>query len=114
MEGRKRCDHAGAGSEWHLFDESPADPQVIRPHYARANDEGRTLIQTALQSAATLASSDTELRVTLSPLSSPRRSQAVAALCDTLNKARPVCQAPTSACDSPSRDIQTDQNRTSL
>jgi DNA-binding CsgD family transcriptional regulator len=59
---------------------------LIRPHYARAEEEGRTLIQTALQSSATLEPTDQELRVTLSPLSSPHRSQAVAALCETLNK----------------------------
>ena len=58
----------------------------IRPHYARTEDEGRTLIQTALQSTAALEPTKHELRVTLSPLSSPHRSQAVAALCETLNK----------------------------
>jgi transposase len=60
---------------------------LIRPHYARAEDEGRTLIQTVLQSTATLEPTDQELRVTLSPLSSPHRSQAVAALCEDLNAA---------------------------
>jgi len=60
---------------------------LIRPHYARTEDEGRTLIQTALQSAAALEPTKDELRITLSPLSSAHRSQAVAALCETLNKA---------------------------
>ncbi len=60
---------------------------LIRPHYARAEDEGRTLIQTVLQSTATLEPTDQELCVTLSPLSSPHRSQAVAALCQNLNTA---------------------------
>jgi transposase len=60
---------------------------LIRPHYARAEDEGRTLIQTVLQSTATLEPTDQELRVILSPLSSPHRSQAVAALCENLNTA---------------------------
>ena len=60
---------------------------LVRPHYARAEDEGRTLIQTVLQSTATLEPTDQELRVTLSPLSSPHRSQAVAALCQNLNAA---------------------------
>ena len=58
---------------------------LIHPHYARAEDEGRTLIQTVLQSTATLKPTDQELRITLSPLSSPHRSQAVAALCENLN-----------------------------
>ena len=60
---------------------------LIRPHYDRAEDEGRTLIQTVLQSTATLEPTDRELCVTLSPLSSPHRSQAVAALCQNLNTA---------------------------
>jgi hypothetical protein len=58
---------------------------LIRPHYARAEEEGRTLIQTVLQSSATLEPADRELHVTLAPLSSPHRSQAVAALCQDLN-----------------------------
>ncbi len=58
---------------------------LIHPHYARAEDEGRTLIQTVLQSTATLKPTDQELRITLSPLSSPHRSQAVAAMCENLN-----------------------------
>ena len=58
---------------------------LIRPHYARAGDEGRTLIQTVLQSTATLEPTDQELRVSLASLSSPHRSQAVAALCENLN-----------------------------
>ena len=59
---------------------------LIRPHYARADDEGRTLIQSALQSTAALEPIGNELRITLSPLSSSHRSQALAALCVTLNK----------------------------
>lgn len=59
---------------------------LIRPHYARTDDEGRTLIQTALQCAATLEPCATELRVTLCPLSSAHRSQVVAALCEALNR----------------------------
>lgn len=60
---------------------------LLRKHYARAEDEGRTLIQTVLQSTAALEPTDRELRVTLSPLSSPHRSEAVAALCQDLNRA---------------------------
>jgi len=61
---------------------------LIRPHYARAEDEGRTLIQTVLQSSATIEPTSQELYVTLAPLSSPHRSQAVAALCENLNTTR--------------------------
>lgn len=59
--------------------------ELIRPHYARADEEGRTLIQTALQSAAAIEPTDHELRITLAPLSAPHRTRAVAALCETLN-----------------------------
>lgn len=61
---------------------------LLRPHYPRTDDEGRTLIQTALKSAATLEPTDTELRVTLQPLNSAHRSRAIAALCQTLNSAQ--------------------------
>jgi len=66
-----------------------AESDLVRmtsAHYRRAVDEGRTLIQTALNSAADLDVTDTELRVTLAPLSSPHRSRAVAALCAELNR----------------------------
>ncbi len=58
----------------------------IAPHYRRAEDEGRTLVQAALASAADIDVGPGELRVTLAPLSSPHRCRAVAALCDQLNK----------------------------
>jgi hypothetical protein len=60
--------------------------RLVTPHYKRADDEVRTLVQTALASAADLDLTDTELRVTLAPLSSPHRSRAISALCDELNK----------------------------
>jgi len=59
----------------------------LTPHYRRAAQEGRTLVQTALASAADIEVTDTQLRVTLIPLSSPHRTRAVAALCEELNRA---------------------------
>jgi transposase len=59
--------------------------RLLTPHYKRVDDEGRTLIQSALASAADLRVTDTELRVTLAPLSSAHRTRAIAALCDQLN-----------------------------
>jgi hypothetical protein len=38
--------------------------RLVAPHYRRAGDEGRTLIQSALASAADLQVTQTELRVT--------------------------------------------------
>ena len=60
--------------------------ELLRPVYQRTEDEGRTLIQTALRSAATIEPTDEELRVMLSPLSSPHRSRAIASVCEELNK----------------------------
>ncbi len=56
----------------------------LRPHYARSDDEGRTLLHELFRAAADLDVGDAELRVTLHPLSSPHRTLAVHALCDTL------------------------------
>src|ERR1035437_3281457 len=58
---------------------------LLRPHYARADDEGRTLVTSALESTGSLEVGDGELRVTLAPLSSPHRSKAIAALCKALD-----------------------------
>ena len=60
--------------------------RMLQPIYARNEEEGRTLIQSAFNSAADLEVTDTELRVTLAPLSSPHRSKAIAKLCLELNK----------------------------
>ncbi len=62
---------------------------LLRDEYARVEDEGRTLVQTALQSAAALAPTDHRLRVTLAPLSSPHRSRAIATICQALNADAP-------------------------
>jgi hypothetical protein len=60
--------------------------RAVAPHYRRVEDEGRTLIQSALASTADLEVTNTELRVTLAPLSSPHRTRAIAALCQQLNE----------------------------
>jgi transposase len=64
--------------------------RLVAPHYHRAGDEGRTLIQSALASAADLEVTQTELRVTLSAQSSPHRTRAIAALCEELNQTKTV------------------------
>jgi hypothetical protein len=60
--------------------------RLVAPHYRRADEEGRTLIQAALASAADLKVTQRELRVTLAPQSSPHRTRAIAALCEELNR----------------------------
>lgn len=60
--------------------------RAVTPHYRRAAQEARTLIQTALAGAADIEVAGEDLRVTLAPLSSAHRTKAVAALCAELNK----------------------------
>jgi hypothetical protein len=59
--------------------------RMVMPHYKRAEDEGRTLIQSALASAADIEVSETELRVLVAPLSSAHRTRVLATLCGELN-----------------------------
>ncbi len=62
----------------------------VAPHYRRAEDEGRTLIQSALASAGDIEVAGGELRVCLAPLSSRHRTRALAALCEELDRADAV------------------------
>ena len=64
--------------------------RLVAPHYRRAGDEGWTLIQAALASAADLKVTKRELRVTLAAQSSPHRTRAIAALCQELNQRKAV------------------------
>ncbi len=59
---------------------------LLRPHYKRTDEEGRTMVTTALQSAADIEVRNGELRVTLAPLSSPHRNMAIASICEELNR----------------------------
>jgi transposase len=62
----------------------------VRPHYARSDDEGRTLLHELFHAAADINVTETELRVTICPLSSPHRTLAVQALCDALTETATV------------------------
>ena len=59
---------------------------LLRPHYRRAEQEGRTLLHEILGAAGDIRVSDTELHITLAPLSSPHRTRAAQALCDLLDQ----------------------------
>ena len=59
--------------------------RLVAPHLERSEDEGRTLVQNALTLAGDLEVTASELRVHLEPLSSPRRTRALAALCEAVN-----------------------------
>ena len=64
--------------------------RMVSPYYKRAEDEGRTLIQTALASVADIEATDTELRVAIAPQSSAHRTKAIAALCEELNRTNTI------------------------
>jgi transposase len=59
---------------------------LLRPHYARVDQEGRTLLHELFATAGDIRASDNELNVTLAPLSSPHRTRAAQALCEILDK----------------------------
>jgi hypothetical protein len=59
---------------------------LLRPHYARVDEEGRTLLHELFTTAGDIHLSDTELNITLAPLSSPHRTHAAQALCVILDK----------------------------
>lgn len=60
--------------------------RLLEPHY-RANDrEGRALLREAFRSSGSLQVDGKHLRVTLEPMSAPRRSEAIAKLCHQLNQ----------------------------
>jgi prepilin-type processing-associated H-X9-DG protein len=61
--------------------------RLAAPHYRRADDEGRTLIQSALASRADIEVTHEELRITLAAQSSVHRTRVVAELCKELNRA---------------------------
>ncbi len=63
---------------------------LLRPHYARAEQEGRTLLHEIFTAAGDICVSETELHITLAPLSSPHRTRAAQALCDILDQTATV------------------------
>lgn len=54
---------------------------MLQGHYARAGEDGRTLLHAVFQSAARLEVVEDELRVTIARQSSPHRTAALAELC---------------------------------
>src|SRR5205807_1400628 len=59
---------------------------LLRPHYARVDQEGRTLLHELFAAAGDIRVSDSELHITLAPLSSPHRTHAAQALCKMLDQ----------------------------
>jgi Transposase protein len=64
--------------------------RILRPHYPRAEDEGRALLQEAYRTSGDLQIVNGDLHVRLDPLTAPRRSRALAALCTALTATQTV------------------------
>ena len=61
--------------------------RALDGRYARAGDEAYALIREALTASGDIRPGDSELLIRLDPLTAPRRTQALAALCDQLSQA---------------------------
>ncbi len=62
--------------------------RALDGRYARAGDEAYALIREALTTSGDIRPGDSELLIQLGPLTAPRRTQALAALCDQLSQAQ--------------------------
>jgi transposase-like protein len=60
--------------------------RALDGRYARAGDEAYALIREALTASGDIIPGDSDLLVRLDPLTAPRRTQALAVLCDQLNQ----------------------------
>ena len=58
--------------------------RALSGHYARASDEAYAVIREALTTSGDIHPGNGELLIRLGPLTAPRRTQALAALCDQL------------------------------
>ena len=58
--------------------------RLLAPHYARADDEARSLLHEMFATSGDMEVRGDELHVTLDSLSAPRRTRAMAALCEEL------------------------------
>jgi transposase len=76
-EQRKLVTHA---IRMAAFNAESALARLLRPHYARADDEGRALLREAFKTTGDIHIDGDTLHVDLDPLSAPRRSRALAAL----------------------------------
>lgn len=78
---RKRLHDAIRMAAWNA---EHALARALGPHYARAEDEAHSLLAETFHASADLQIVGDELHVRIEPLSAPRRSRAIAALCTEL------------------------------
>jgi hypothetical protein len=84
---RKRLHDAVRMSAWNA---ERALARALGPHYARAEDEAHSLLSEAFSASADLEVVGNQLQVRIEPLSAPRRSRAIAALCAELTATEAV------------------------
>ena len=70
------------------FNAETALARALHGRYPRAGDEAYALIREALHASGDIIPGQDTLTIRLSPLSAPRRTAAIAAICDQLNQAR--------------------------
>ena len=63
--------------------------RLVRPHLSRADDEGRAFLRTAVAQPGDLLVQGDDLVVRLAPMSAPRYTAALRALCNELNALQP-------------------------
>ncbi len=64
--------------------------EVLRPHFPRIDEEGRAFLRNAVQQSGDLLVEGDTLVVRLAPMSAPRYTAALKALCARLNEANPT------------------------
>jgi transposase len=73
-----------------VYNAESALARLLSPHFSRADDEARALLREAFHAAGDLQVHDDMLEVRLNPLSAPRRTRALAALCEHLTATHTV------------------------
>jgi hypothetical protein len=63
---------------------------MLRPHYARADQEGRTLLHEIFTTAGDIRVSDGESQITLAALSAPHRTHAAQSVCEKLDQTETI------------------------
>jgi hypothetical protein len=82
--GTKQITHA---IRMAAYNAETALARALHGHHARASDEACALIREALTTSGDIRPHPGELVIRLDPLTAPRRTQALAALCDQLTAA---------------------------
>lgn len=70
------------------YNSESALARLLHAHYPRAEDEGRALLREAFTTAGDIHLGNGTLHMRLNPLSAPRRTRALAALCQELTATR--------------------------